>query len=215
MDTAPGLCGRCEHVRTVASGKGSVFFRCARHDDDPAFPKYPRLPVLRCTGFEARALPVEIPLASPAAPAAPPPRVRAARQANLLDRVGGREMVRRVVAEFYDRVEADAELRAVFPESLDHGREKQALFLEQWMGGEPVYSALYGHPRLRMRHFPFVIDQRAAGLWLRHFGEALRAAGVDEPEIAEVLAALGPMARHMVNADQDVPREPIGDAFLT
>lgn len=215
MTTAPGLCGRCEHVRAVASGKGAVYFRCARHDEDPAFPKYPRLPVTQCGGFEARALPVEIAVASAAAPAAIPPRERAARQENLFERIGGRQVVQRVVREFYDRVAADPDLRPLFPDDLDHGREKQALFMEQWLGGEPVYSALYGHPRLRRRHFPFVIDQRAAGRWLRHMGEALRAAGVGEPEIAEILAGLGPMARHMINAGENVPREPLGDAFLT
>lgn len=219
MDTAPGLCGRCEHVRAVPSAKGSVFFRCARHEQDPAFPKYPRLPVMRCAGFEARALPVEIAMTSQPSPASPdapiPPRERAARQENLFERIGGREVVERVVREFYDRVAADPELRALFPEDLEHGREKQTLFMEQWLGGEPRYSALYGHPRLRIRHFPFVIDQKAAGRWLRHFGEALRAAGVGEPEIAEILAGLGPMARHMINNDQNVPRDPIGDVFLT
>jgi hemoglobin len=129
--------------------------------------------------------------------------------------MGGREAVERVVHEFYDRVEADPELRPLFPEDLEEGRAKQALFLEQWLGGEPLYSEQYGHPRLRMRHFPFVIDQRGAGRWLRHMGEALRAAGVGELEIAEILAGLGPLARHMVNAEQDVPRQPLGNAFLT
>ena len=65
-----------------------------------------------------------------------------------------------------------------------------------------------------MRHFPFVIDERAAGLWLRHMGEAFRAAGVAEREIQEVFAGLGPLAKHMVNAGDDVPREPLGETFL-
>lgn len=147
--------------------------------------------------------------------ATPPRREPTPRQPGLFERMGGREVVERVVREFYDRVESDPELRPMFPESLDEGREKQALFLEQWLGGEGRYTALYGHPRLRMRHFPFVIDQRGAGRWLRHMGEALRAAGVGEPEIAEILAGLGPLARHMVNADQDVPRAPLGNQFLT
>lgn len=142
-------------------------------------------------------------------------RKPATRQAGLFERMGGREAVERVVREFYDRVEVDAELRPMFPDNLDEGREKQELFLEQWLGGEARYSALYGHPRLRMRHFQFVIDQRGAGLWLRHMGEALRAANVGEPEIAEILAGLGPLARHMVNADQDVPRTPLENQFLT
>jgi len=150
----------------------------------------------------------------PAGGGAPPPRQPSTRQPDLWERIGGREVIERVVTEFYARVEQDPELRALFPADMTEGRRKQAEFLEQWLGGEPLYSAKYGHPRLRMRHFPFVIDQRAAGRWLRHMGEALRAAGVGEPEIAEILNGLGPLARHMINADQDVPRQPLGDVFL-
>ena len=143
-----------------------------------------------------------------------PPRAPAPREPALLERIGGRAVIERIVREFYDRVEADADLRAIFPADLASGREKQALFLEQWLGGEPRYSARYGHPRLRMRHFPFVIDERAAGRWLRHMGEAFRAAGVGEDEIAEVFADLGPLAQQMVNANDPVPRAPLGDVFL-
>lgn len=150
----------------------------------------------------------------PAGGGAPPPRQPSTRQPDLWERIGGRAVIERVVTEFYARVEQDPELRALFPDDMTEGRQKQAEFLEQWLGGEPMYSAKYGHPRLRMRHFPFVIDQRAAGRWLRHMGEALRAAGVGEPEIAEILNGLGPLARHMINADQDVPRQPLGDVFL-
>ncbi|PYM79922.1 MAG: hypothetical protein DMD84_25435 [Candidatus Rokuibacteriota bacterium] len=47
-----GLCATCRHARRVASARGSVFWLCARSADDPRFPKYPRLPVLRCEGHE-------------------------------------------------------------------------------------------------------------------------------------------------------------------
>jgi hypothetical protein len=47
-----GLCSECMHARVVDSAKGSRFWRCARHADDPRFPKYPRLPVLICEGFQ-------------------------------------------------------------------------------------------------------------------------------------------------------------------
>jgi hemoglobin len=147
-------------------------------------------------------------------PLTPPPRTRASRQPNLFERIGGREVVERIVEDFYARVERDPDLRALFPEDLASGREKQALFLEQWLGGEPRYSEQYGHPRLRRRHFPFVIDQRAVGRWLRHMGDAFRAAGVGEQEIAEVFAGLGPLAKHMINAGEDIPREPLGDVRL-
>jgi hemoglobin len=144
-----------------------------------------------------------------------PPRQKTVRQPALLERIGGREVVEQAVDRFYDLVEADPELRPLFPEDLGPGREKQKWFIEQWLGGEPRYSERFGHPRLRRRHFPFVISERAAGRWLRHMIQAFRESGVTEPEVAELVAAFGPMAKHMVNADQPVPRDPIGDAFLT
>ncbi len=111
----------------------------------------------------------------------------------------------RVVAAFYDGVEADPELRPLFPAELGPGREKQMMFLEQWLGGEPRYSERYGHPRLRRRHFPFTIDARAAGRWLHHMAAALEGAGISEQERAEILRGLGPLAQHMVNSNDDGP----------
>lgn len=45
----PGLCRTCEHLRFAASR--SVFVRCGLADTDPAFPRYPPLPVVRCAGY--------------------------------------------------------------------------------------------------------------------------------------------------------------------
>ncbi|MGH9401580.1 MAG: hypothetical protein ACRD2P_05685 [Terriglobia bacterium] len=59
-ETTAGLCGSCRHARVVRSDRGSVFYKCQRSMTDPAFPAYPRIPVLRCSGFERR-------LATPAA----------------------------------------------------------------------------------------------------------------------------------------------------
>ena len=49
-----GLCDSCRHQRIVKSGRGSVFSMCLRSKTDPGFPKYPRLPVERCSGYERR-----------------------------------------------------------------------------------------------------------------------------------------------------------------
>lgn len=51
----PGLCARCAHVRVVQSRRGSVFYLCLRSASDPSFPRYPRLPVLACRGYESNA----------------------------------------------------------------------------------------------------------------------------------------------------------------
>jgi hypothetical protein len=47
-----GLCDSCVHQKLIKSGRGSVFSMCLRHRTDERFPKYPRLPVERCKGYE-------------------------------------------------------------------------------------------------------------------------------------------------------------------
>jgi hypothetical protein len=47
-----GLCDTCRHQRLVRTGRGSEFSLCERSKTDPSFPKYPRVPVLECRGFE-------------------------------------------------------------------------------------------------------------------------------------------------------------------
>jgi hypothetical protein len=49
-----GLCDTCEHQVEVPNTRGSVFSLCARSRTDPAYPRYPRLPVIVCDGHEAR-----------------------------------------------------------------------------------------------------------------------------------------------------------------
>ena len=47
-----GLCDSCRHQRLVPNTRGSVFSLCERSRDQPEYPRYPPLPVLRCPGFE-------------------------------------------------------------------------------------------------------------------------------------------------------------------
>ncbi|HEY2283587.1 MAG TPA: hypothetical protein VGH60_08575 [Solirubrobacteraceae bacterium] len=51
---AAGLCDTCEHQVEVPNTRGSVFSLCARSRTDPAYPRYPRLPVLECDGYATR-----------------------------------------------------------------------------------------------------------------------------------------------------------------
>jgi hypothetical protein len=46
-----GLCHDCQFMRRMSSDRGSVFLLCERSKTDPRFPKYPRLPVLQCSGY--------------------------------------------------------------------------------------------------------------------------------------------------------------------
>ena len=48
-----GLCNRCRHQQIVRNTRGSVFSLCRRSRDEPErFPRYPRLPVTACPGYE-------------------------------------------------------------------------------------------------------------------------------------------------------------------
>jgi hypothetical protein len=52
MIEASGLCAACTHMRVVTSARGAAFVLCGLSRTDERFPKYPRLPVLTCVGFE-------------------------------------------------------------------------------------------------------------------------------------------------------------------
>lgn len=51
---AAGLCASCTHQRLVRNTRGSTFSLCERSRTDPAYPRYPRLPVRACRGWEPR-----------------------------------------------------------------------------------------------------------------------------------------------------------------
>jgi len=49
-----GLCLDCVHTQRIQSDRGSTFYRCKLSDSDSTFPKYPRLPVLQCPGYNRK-----------------------------------------------------------------------------------------------------------------------------------------------------------------
>lgn len=57
MPPLAGLCDSCRHQKVIRNTRGSAFSLCLRAGEDERYPKYPRVPVLRCPGFERRAAP--------------------------------------------------------------------------------------------------------------------------------------------------------------
>jgi hemoglobin len=126
---------------------------------------------------------------------------------SLYDAAGGMAFFEALVGRFYAGVEDDPILRPLYPEAdLAGARRRLTLFLAQYWGGPRTYDEERGHPRLRMRHFPFAIGPAARDAWLARMREAL--AGVDAPpEIAARLAAYFDMAAEaMRNRDDDAGR---------
>ena len=48
----PSLCESCVRMREVVTPKGSRFLLCQLSQTNPAYPKYPPQPVLRCHGYQ-------------------------------------------------------------------------------------------------------------------------------------------------------------------
>lgn len=125
------------------------------------------------------------------------------RQPTVYEVVGGREFFDRLVDTFYDAVEDDELLRPMYPRDLTASRRKTAGFLAQyWGGGTAHYSDERGHPRLRMRHMPFVITRDHAEAWLLHMEAALdaeAARGLDPQIRAAMSEHFVSTAAHMIN----------------
>jgi hemoglobin len=75
----------------------------------------------------------------------------------LFARVGGEQFFTDLVDHFYLGVAGDPLLRPLYPDDLTESRGHLALFLMQYWGGPTTYNEQRGHPRLRMRHAPFVV----------------------------------------------------------
>ncbi len=121
--------------------------------------------------------------------------------ATLFERVGGISFFERLAEEFYVSVRTDPVLLALYPEPDDLGpaRRRLALFLAQYWGGPTTYSDERGHPRLRMRHATFPIDDAMRDRWLAHMNAALDAVAVPAELIAEMRDYFARAADHLRN----------------
>ena len=113
-------------------------------------------------------------------------------QVTIFDAVGGQPFFDRMVAHFYDQVATDEVLLRLYPDQVDLGpaSRRLALFLGQYRGGPTTYSDERGHPRLRMRHAPFVIGAEEREHWVRAMQAALDDTLPGTPLDADLQAAV-------------------------
>ncbi|MFM8861170.1 MAG: globin [Acidimicrobiia bacterium] len=98
----------------------------------------------------------------------------------LFERVDGEAFFARLVERFYAGVIEDPILAPLYPpDDMDGAAERLRLFLVQFWGGPATYSEQRGHPRLRMRHAPFVIGEAERDAWLAHMTAAVAEAAAD------------------------------------
>ncbi|MEV0364046.1 group 1 truncated hemoglobin [Nocardia fusca] len=109
----------------------------------------------------------------------------------IYEQIGGHEALEAVVADFYTRVLADTELAGFFSgTNMSRLRGKQVEFFAAALGGPEPYSGapmkqVHQGRGITMHHFTLV-----AG----HLTDSLTAAGVGEETVAQIIAAVAPLA---------------------
>jgi len=87
----------------------------------------------------------------------------------------GEANIFRMISDLYKEIEK-SEIRHLFPADMEAASQKSAAFFVGLLGGPPIYVEKYGSPRMRARHLPFVIDERARHTWLGCFERTLEGA---------------------------------------
>jgi len=121
----------------------------------------------------------------------------------LFERLGP-ENIQTLVNRFYDLVFAHPQISHLFKTDKEVIKEKQRLFLTQFLGGPDLYSQQYGHPQLRARHLPHPIGDDDAVAWLECMNKAIGTLSIDEKLKDELFKRFVPTAMFMVNRGQNV-----------
>lgn len=112
----------------------------------------------------------------------------------------GEEGFQRLVAAFYRQVPEDEILGPMYPRhDLAGAEERLRDFLLFRFGGVARYIETRGHPRLRMRHAPFVVDEKARDRWMQLMTRALEEAEFPAGARATLLEFFGNTATFLQN----------------
>ena len=106
----------------------------------------------------------------------------------------------RLTQAFYAQVPGDEILGPMYPTGeIEAARMRLRDFLVGRFGGPQRYIEQRGHPRLRMRHMPFSIDERARDRWMALMSKALDDCGLDPHVAGQLLRFFGDTATFMIN----------------
>jgi len=124
---------------------------------------------------------------------------------SLFEEVGGTPFFDRLVERFYEGVVTDDVLLPLYPEQSDlsGAKERLTLFLQQYWGGPTTYSDERGHPRLRQRHFPFVIGERERDRWMLHMMAAVDELSPNDSVHQQLMEYMGMASTAMINTRRE------------
>ena len=112
----------------------------------------------------------------------------------------GEHGITRLTAAFYQQVPGDDILAPMYPaEDLQASEVRLRDFLVFRFGGPQRYIEQRGHPRLRMRHASFPIDQRARDRWVALMDKALHQMSFPPHATAALRAFFDEVATFLIN----------------
>ena len=123
---------------------------------------------------------------------------------SLYSRLGGEVAVHAFVNHLYDFMESAPEVahvRQMHASDLSHARERLFMFLSGMLGGPPLYTEAFGHPRLRRKHLHFEIGDEERDQWLACAQYAAGRLDVEGYLRAELIDVLTVMANHLRNKE--------------
>jgi hemoglobin len=120
----------------------------------------------------------------------------------LYEAVGGDATIRALSHRFYELMDTLPEakhVRAVHPPTLEGSEAKFYEYMTGYLGGPPLYTDKYGHPRLRSRHFGAEIGPVERDEWLLCFRQALEETVSNSKLRDIILPPIERLADHMQN----------------
>lgn len=113
----------------------------------------------------------------------------------------GEDGFARLAAAFYKQVPTDDILGPMYPaDDMQGAEERLRDFLVGRFGGPQRYMEQRGHPRLRMRHMPYKLDQAARDRWVQLMERALDEAKLPKESHDLLCAFFHHMASFLMNA---------------
>ena len=114
----------------------------------------------------------------------------------------GEDGLARLVRAFYAQVPADEIIGPMYPPTeLAAAEYRLCGFLVYRLGGPDRYIVERGHPKLRIRHAPFIINQQARDRWVQLMSNALEAADLPLEIVAALRQFFAETATFLINHD--------------
>jgi hemoglobin len=120
-------------------------------------------------------------------------------EADIYSTIGNDGFIR-IVSGFYRRVAEDDLIGPMYPaDDLPGSEQRLRSFLIFRLGGPPTYLEQRGHPKLKARHMPFLIDQAARDRWVNLMTAALAEAELEQDAAATLQEFFEKTATFLIN----------------